>query len=145
MKREQWFRTGTAAVLAFLLSFGGLGCLATAFDLACDLWELCGFCFLTAAVFALCFRFKWGSLALLCLLALAAGYLWQDGTAAQQTRNLLNVISVRYDRGYGCGYILPGSEPGIMLPLWVTAVAVILVTVSSPALVLGVTTMRKVS
>ena len=129
MKREQWFRTGTAAVLAFLLSFGGLGCLATAFDLACDLWELCGFCFLTAAVFALCFRFKWGSLALLCLLALAAGYLWQDGTAAQQTRNLLNVISVRYDRGYGCGYILPGSEPGIMLPLWVTAVAVILVTV----------------
>ena len=129
MKREQWFRTGTAAVLAFLLSFGGLGCLATAFDLSCDLWELCGFCFLTAAVFALCFRFKWGSLALLCLLALAAGYLWQDGTAAQQTRNLLNVISVRYDRGYGCGYILPGSEPGIMLPLWVTAVAVILVTV----------------
>lgn len=129
MKREQWFRTGTAAVLAFLLSFGGLGCLATAFDLACDLWELCGFCVLTAAIFALCFRFKWGSLALLCLLALLAGYLWQDGTAAQQTRNLLNVISVRYDRGYGCGYILPGSEPGIMLPLWVTAVAVILVTV----------------
>ena len=129
MKREQWFRAGTAAVLAFLLSFGGLGCLATAFDLACDLWELCGFCVLTAAVCALCFRFKWGSLALLCLLALAAGYLWQDGTAAQQTRNLLNVISVRYDRGYGCGYILPGSEPGIMLPLWVTAVAVILVTV----------------
>lgn len=129
MKRELWFRTGTAGGLAFLLSFGGLGCLVTAFGLSVDLWELCGFCLVTAAAFALCFRFKWGSLALLCLLALAAGYLWQDGTAAQQTRNLLYTISSRYDRGYGCGYILPGTEPGILLPLWVTAVAVNLLTV----------------
>lgn len=129
MKRELWLRTGTAGVLAFLLSFGGLGCLVTAFDLSVDLWELCLFCLVTAVVFALCFRFRWGSLALLCLLALAAGYLWQDGTAAQQTRNLLYTISSRYDRGYGCGYILPGTEPGILLPLWVTAVAVNLLTV----------------
>lgn len=129
MKHETLRRAVTAAILAFLLGFGGLGCLVTAFDLPCDLWTLCLFCLLSAAVCALCLGFRRGSLVLLCVLALAAGYLWQDGTAAQQARNLLYAISARYDRGYGCGYILPGTEPGIILPLCITAVTVILTTV----------------
>lgn len=129
MNHEKLYRAVTAAVLAFLLSFGGLGCLVTAFGLSCDLWILSLFCLAASAVCALCLAFRRGSLPLLCALALAAGFLWQDGTAGQQARNLLFAISERYDRGYGCGYILPGTVPGIILPLCITAAVVILVTV----------------
>lgn len=106
MKRENGFTLGIAAVLAFLISLGAVGAVITGFQLKMDHMALvmC-FCALAAAVSALCFCIKRGGIVLLCLLALAAGYLWHRGDPAEQLLALLYQVSARYDGAYSWGVL----------------------------------------
>lgn len=104
MKLEKPLTALTAAVLASVIAAGALGCLITAFDLpvasADRLALTCGaVALLSAGVLSL----RWGNPILACLMALAAGYIWQDGTAWEQTRVLLHTLTSVYSRAYGWG------------------------------------------
>ena len=114
MKREKLISSLIAAALAFLLSFGGVGCLVTGFRMdggsMVMLALACGF---FSVVSAACFQLKWGGTLLLCLLALASGFLWHSKDAAEQLYSLLYRITYLYDRAYGWGVIRLGeSGPG---------------------------------
>lgn len=106
MKAEKLRTSLAGLLLSFLAGFGGVGCLLTAFDLNLAdipaLWIICG---VAAAVSAVCFCFKWGTAAVLCLLAVWAGYLWHRGEAGQQILQLLYRISYIYNKAYECGVL----------------------------------------
>ena len=104
MKLEKPLTALTAAVLALVIASGALGCLVTAFDLplaAPDRLALT--CGITALLSAGILSLRWGNPILACLMALAAGYIWQDGRAWEQTRVLLNILTSVYSRAYGWG------------------------------------------
>ena len=83
MKREKFFTALCALVLAFLLAWSALGCLISAFDLAVEAPEhLLGVCLITGVLSALLLSIPHGSILLVCLLALAGGYVYRDGRAA---------------------------------------------------------------
>lgn len=118
MKHEKLLIALSGAVLAFAAALGTVGCLVTAFDLPLadpghliPVWV--GFALISAGACS----FRHGGIVLLCLLALLSGYLWQDGTAAEQTVQLLCRISAIYDRAYGWGMLELSGE------LWNDAVA----------------------
>ena len=86
MKRKIWVTAGIAAALAFLIAFGAVGCVVSGFDLPLDSYAkvvlICG----AASVFcAAAFSLKWGGAAVLCALALGAGYVWKQDEAAEPT------------------------------------------------------------
>ena len=90
MKRKIWVTAGIAAALAFLIAFGAVGCVVSGFDLPLDSYAkvvlICG----AASVFcAAAFSLKWGGAAVLCALALGAGYVWKQDEAAEQLFGLL--------------------------------------------------------
>lgn len=113
MKREKVTSCLLAAVLAFLMSFGGVGCVVTAFRMDGGSMVLlalaCGF---FAAVSAACFQLKWGGTLVLCLLALASGFLWHNGDAMEQLAALLYRVTDLYDRAYGWGVLRMGTAAG---------------------------------
>lgn len=105
MKREKWFSVVCAAVLAFLVSFGAVGCMTTGFfmtDVPLAAVGLC--CALCAAVCALCTALRLGWIP-----CLAGGVLtlvlliWGDLGVSFET--LIFRISDLYDRGYGWGVV----------------------------------------
>ena len=104
MKHEKTISVLTAAVLAFVTAWGAVGCLISAFRLPLDsgtsLIVLCGS---VSVVSAVLYSFRRGGMVLLCFLALAAGYIHQDGTAAEQTLQLFYRLATVYDRAYGWG------------------------------------------
>lgn len=105
MKRETWQTPLCAALLAFLISFGGLTCVATGFSLpGIDLMAAAVCCLLTALIFAGCIRLRLGLIPL-CVSALLLGYLWQKGPLRDSMETLLFQITDLYDRGYGWGII----------------------------------------
>lgn len=110
MKHEKFRTFATAALLAFFTAWGTVGCLITAFGLELEhpslLILVCG---LAASVSAMLFSFRYGGMAVLCLLALAAGYIYQDGTAMEQFLQLVHRLTTVYDRAYGWG-VLTFSE-----------------------------------
>lgn len=102
MKPEKWISALVGMLLAFLLSFGGMGCLVSAFEmnmslpalgLSCALAALCGGCYLL----------KRGDAIIACAGALVLGYLWRRGTLVSSFETMAYIISVRYDGGYGWG------------------------------------------
>lgn len=107
MKHEKLLTAFTAWVLAFFTAWGAVGCLTSAFDLTLRSPEnmilICG---LAALISAALFSLRYGWAAVLCLLALAGGYLWEDGTAARQLWQLLHHLTTIYDRAYGCGVLI---------------------------------------
>ena len=106
MKHEKTCTVLAAAVLAFLTAWGAIGCLISAFDLRVafsGLTLLCGF---SACLSALLLSFRHGGTVLLCLLALAGGYIYHDGTAARQLWQLLHHLSTIYNRAYGWGVLV---------------------------------------
>lgn len=106
MKHENWYSCGIGAALAFLISLGAVGSMVTGFGLNLEsMAPVVLTCAFFAAVSALCFCFKWGGTALLCLLALISGFLWHRGEPAEQLLALLYQISVRYDSAYGWGVL----------------------------------------
>ena len=102
MKRKIWVTAGIAAARAFLIAFGAVGCVVSGFDLPLDSYAkvvlICG----AASVFcAAAFSLKWGGAAVLCALALGAGYVWKQDEAAEQLFGLLYRMTSVYSRAYG--------------------------------------------
>ena len=90
------------SVLAFLIAFGGLGCMVTAFSLDVEsMWRLAAVCGLVSAATAVCFRFKWGGILVLCVTALISGILWHSPEAMEQLNALLYRVSYIYNLAYG--------------------------------------------
>ena len=113
MKRKIWVTAGIAAALAFLIAFGAVGCVVSGFDLPLDSYAkvvlICG----AASVFcAAAFSLKWGGAAVLCALALCAGYVWKQDESAEQLFGLLRYFFV-YNLGRKRRKVL------IFAPLWV--------------------------
>lgn len=123
MKYESQSAAFTAAVLAFFTAWGTAGCLISAFDLRLfhPDWvvPVCGgISVLSAALLS----FRQGGRILLCLTALAAGYIWQDGAAAEQLLQLICQLSVIYDRAYGWGVLpLAAHHPNAGFADWPVA------------------------
>ena len=112
MKREPFLTGLTGSALAFLISWSSLGCLISAFDLTLQAPErLAAFCALAAGLSALLLSIRFGSTLLVCLMALAAGYLYQRGLALDQFRNLVATLCSVYNRAYGWGMPLLPDLP----------------------------------
>ena len=106
MKREVVVTAAIAAALAFCAGLGAAGCVISAFGLVIERFPaLVLTCLLAACLSALAFSWKRGGALLLLAAALAAGYLWRRGEAAQQLLQLIYRISYVYDRAYHWGYL----------------------------------------
>lgn len=105
MKPEKWISALAGAVLAFLLSFGGMGCLISAFDMEVGMAGLLLGCAVFSLAGALCYLLKRGDAIIACVSALVLGYLWRRGTLVSSFETLAYVISQRYDGGYDCGIL----------------------------------------
>lgn len=106
MKRERIVTCLVGGVLAFLLSFGGVGCMVSAFRLEVGgLWLLALACGLFSLVSAVFFQLKWGGTVILCLMVLASGFLWHSAQAMEQLRALLYRLSYIYNLAYGWGVL----------------------------------------
>lgn len=104
MKLDRWGTACIATVLAFLLAFGAMGCMITAFGLPLEnylavvlAWGICAlFC-------SVAFRWKRGGILVLFLAALLTGFLWRRGEAEQQFLQMLYRITYIYNKAYDCG------------------------------------------
>ena len=107
------------STLAFLIAFGGLGCVVTAFGLdTVNMWQLAAVCALAALGTGVCFRLKWGGTLVLCVAALMAGIFWHSRVAENQLRELLYRISYIYNLAYGWGVLYgKGVDTGVTYPL----------------------------
>lgn len=104
MKREKLVTAFFAAVLAFLISFGGMGSMATAFFLeAGELRMVAAACAVSAVFCAACFSWKRGGVLVLLGAALAGGYLWRLGTFPRQFWQLVYRITHVYNQAYHWG------------------------------------------
>ena len=102
MKRKIWVTAGIAAALAFLIAFGAVGCVVSGFDLPLDSYAKVVLICVAASVFcAAAFSLKWGGAAVLCALALCAGYVWKQDEAAEQLFGLLYRMTSVYGNAYG--------------------------------------------
>lgn len=125
MKAERRFTMLWAAVLAFLISFGSVGCLRTGMRMECQSLLLC--CAAGSIFWVLCLRFRL-TVGALCACALAGGYLWRKGILDLSTEALIANVSTLYDQGYGWGILrwsdadLTTADPA--LALCVVALAV---------------------
>ena len=94
MKREVVVTAAIAAALAFCAGLGAAGCVISAFGLVIERFPALALtCLLAAYLSALAFSWKRGGALLLLAAALAAGYLWRRGEAAQQLLQLIYRIS----------------------------------------------------
>ena len=126
MKRKLWVTAGIAAALAFLIAFGAVGCVISGFDLPLDNYAkvvlICG----AASVFcAAAFSLKWGGAAVLCALALCAGYVWKQDESAKQLFGLLYRMTSIYGNAYGWNP-LPLSDGATAVDIPMAALGVLL-------------------
>lgn len=105
MKTEKWVSSGISVALAFLLSFGGAGCLISAFSLDVNMASLALGCILIAIGGGLCYLHRRGDAIAASILALVLGYLWRRGALVSGFETLAYELSLRYDGGYGWGTI----------------------------------------
>lgn len=111
MKLEDAKNGLVGGILAFLIAFGGVGCLVTGFRLGADLPGLAFWCLLICAAGAVGFCTRRGGWLLLGVGALAAGYLWHSQNLSQQLEALLYQLTLRYNNAYGIGvYGSPGGN-----------------------------------
>ena len=132
MKHEKFLTALTAVLLALAITLGAAGCLVSAFDL--EIWDSLGLFALYAAGAVLCaglLSFRRGSIILVCLLALAGGYIYHDGLALQQFQQLTADLCAIYDRAYGWGVPqLPELEEAARYVDWPLAILGTLITAS---------------
>ena len=93
-----------AAFLAFLVSFGAVGCLVTAFSMQVSLWLVALWCGLGALMCSVCYSLPLGLLPI-STMALICGFLWQQGTLRISWESLLYRLSRQYNRAYEWGII----------------------------------------
>ncbi len=108
MNRDKCLTCLNAAGLAIAISLGGMACILTGMDMdvtESGLMAIVLFCAVFSVVAALSFSFRRGSLILLGLTALLAGYLWRTGALELSVEALLYRISYIYDRAYRTGVI----------------------------------------
>ena len=106
MKPEKLLTALEAAVLAFVFSLGTAGVFLSGFDLT--LTSTIGLvlsCAAASLLGAALFSWKHGGPVLLCIAALAFGWLWRRGEAWEQLLGLVYRISYIYDRAYHWGYL----------------------------------------
>jgi transglutaminase-like putative cysteine protease len=104
VKPEKWISCLLGVGLAFVLSFGALGCLISAFELEMSFAALAFGCGLVSLL-GCCYLLKRGDALVVCLTALVLGYLWRRGTLITSVETLAYALSVRYDGGYGWGIL----------------------------------------
>lgn len=130
MKRKIWISHLIAFALALLLSAGVVGCLITAFELQVQSTGVLMLqCVLFSAGCALCFRFRGGNLLVVCLMAVAAGFLWRTGAWYEHLQSLLMWISDHYRRAYGWDMLFTDASLGpVDYPLvtiaWLVSISV---------------------
>ena len=104
MKREIRHNFLIAWVLSFLISWGTLGCLISAFDLNLEHTSvpilICGISSLFCSAL---FSIRYGSWLLICLLVPGLGWLHRDGRLVLQLQQFLHHLTTIYDRAYGLG------------------------------------------
>ncbi len=112
MKYEKALTILTASAFGALISIGVTGCLISAFDLSVtSVQRLFLLCFFSGCLSAVCFSFRYGGILPGCLLALALGYVWREGTLAEQLLQLIHRISAIYDRAYRWGVLALTDSP----------------------------------
>lgn len=122
---RRFLRFAWSGFLGALLAFGALGCLISGFDLALTGGALAGFCLVASFLLSAALSFRWGLVGILAAMAGGALWLWQQGLAAQQLRNLLYYVTKLYSDAYGWRYVVPGDALGIALPVWVVAFCIL--------------------
>ena len=131
MKNEKLFSGIWGAILAFLLGFGSVMCMVTAFDMGVDTFALGVCCVLTAVVCCVCYTLPLG-LVPVGIGAVILGYLWKNGSLLLSLEALLNRLSRQYNRAYSWGIIRWGlrtadeMEPTMLLMLCIMAVLIIM-------------------
>lgn len=116
MKHETWETPVVGGVLAWIIAFASVSCLDTGFDLRADIVGIALGILAWSGVCGLCFSFRRGRIVLLCLIGLAAGYVWYSGDLADQLPGLLYEITQHYDNGYGIGVMgRPGRDMEVPL------------------------------
>ena len=112
MKSDRYLSLGIGAVLAFLLSFGSIGCLATGFGLDADMAAVALTCGLAAVGSGLLAGRKRGGLVILGLLTAGIGFFCFNQTAREELNDLIRCISDFYYRAYGWNWLWHGEiEP----------------------------------
>ena len=131
MKKEMRYTLLTAWVLSFVISWGTLGCLISAFGL--NLEHTSGpvlICIIFSFFCAALFSFRYGGWLLVCLLVLLVSWLHRDGRLVLQLQQVLHHLTTIYDRAYGLGvFPLPdGADPSgfVDFPLGILGIIVIL-------------------
>lgn len=126
MKTERRFTMLWAAALAFLISFGSIGCLTTGMRMECTHLLLC--CAAGSIFWVLCLRFRL-TVGALCIGALAGGYLWRQGALSLSAEALIANVTTLYDMGYGTG-ILRWSDADLTVADPSLALCILALTIS---------------
>ena len=109
MKAERGLSFGVALVLAFLISLGSVGCLATGFGMNADLTGLALVCLAASVLSAFLAGRKWGGFAILSGLILGVALFCMNKTARQQLMDLIRWISDFYYRAYHWDWLWHGE------------------------------------
>ena len=122
MNRKNLTSVLTAAAFSFLLSFGGIRCLATAFAIEISLPTLILHSSICALVGCIFFSRPKGGRLLLYGLGLLAIYLWRRTQLIDQSLQLCYRISRLFGSAYGFGWLgRPTGVDSMALPLYLWA------------------------
>lgn len=131
MKRDKWISFAWSCGLSFVVSFGSIACLVSAFRMGVSLPQAAFWCALSAVVCSLCYSLSLWPVPV-CALGLTLGILWQNGDLVDSLEALLNRLSRQYDRAYGWGIIRWGvrtaddMEPTMILCLCILGAVIAL-------------------
>ncbi len=115
MNKERVFSCFWAFLVALLVTFGGLGCLATAFDFSVGILELFLVCLIFCLLWAVACYFPlggmlgWSAVGILVISDFLVGGSMLKALL-EGTKNFLHQISVRYDKGYHWGFLQWGKQ-----------------------------------
>ena len=104
MKLDKLLSCIWGCLLAFIVSFAGIACMVTAFQMAVDLGTVALWCGGAAILCAVCYALPLG-LVPASALALISGFLWHEGSLKISAQSLLYRLSRQYDRAYGWGIV----------------------------------------
>lgn len=110
MRRDKWLACLLSAVLCLAVSFAGVMCLQSAFQLQANISHVLLGCAISAVLFSVGFTIKWWYIPLL-MAAPVAGFLWQKGILSGSIEWLVFQISSTYHKAYHCGMLYWSAEP----------------------------------
>lgn len=110
MDNKKLLNAAMAALLAFALTLGAIGCMVTGFGWETPLVAVAFACAVGVVLGAVCGGLRIGALPV-GLLVLLCGYLWYKGPLAASVESLLYRISIQYNSGYGWGLLYWSDMP----------------------------------